>query len=157
MESGPWIWTWCLSCYLSSLPQGDVCFPQCDSNIMGPPVLPTMSHSPGCVLFAASPAEPSTQQTPEKRKPRPVPTEASYHTVRTLPLPSSHVGEATGCLVFCPMIIIIITPINRSSVCVRHRAKHFTACVISHHLSKGFKANLGMLPTRSWNLDPLSA
>lgn len=68
-ESGSVCLAFVLSRYCLSLLQGDVCFPRCESSIMGPPGLPTMSFSGqySCflpsVLFTASPAEPHTATT----------------------------------------------------------------------------------------------
>lgn len=133
------------------LPQGDVCFPPVRQQWKRASQCPPQCRAPGrrsrspprCMLFSASPTEPCTAKT---RKENAVfPTAISYRTEGESSsfLPSSHMGESTESndshqTISFLIIIIIITSIYRA-VCVRHRAKHFTAWVTACRLSKGLR------------------
>lgn len=93
-------WTLCFHVTVRpSFLQGDVCFPRCESNIMGSPVLPIMSCSGqySCSLqselFTASPAELYTATTKREKavSPGQLLITKNYGSVS---LPSSHVGKA---------------------------------------------------------------
>lgn len=99
-ESGSVCLDCALSCYRSSLLQRDVCFPRCESNIMGSPVLPTMSFSGqySCslqsVLFTASPAELYRATTRREKAVSPGQLLITKND-GSVSLLSSHVEEAT--------------------------------------------------------------
>lgn len=139
---GPLDWDTMLSGYLSSLPQGDICLPQCDRDIMGPLERPTMPRSPGCVFFAAPPAEPAAHtakpggETAASPRRRLIPQNGS--ALRS----SQSVREAgAGSDSHRPCVSVpdddYSNRSQRSSMRARPRAKHRTARVLSRRLSKG--------------------
>lgn len=136
----------CLGSVLSPLPFFTLPQPassQCGSRRIGPHSTPhsvvlwagEVDHHGECSLYLL---QNHTQQRPEKRKLLIAQNKKVLPFFLPVTWESQQRALTATRLFFSLIIIIIITSIYRA-VCMRHRAKHFIACVTAPCLSEGLR------------------